>query len=39
MIKVELHDEDSVETIQEFVRANPDIEFFDYIRRGCNVEV
>lgn len=39
MVKVELHDEDSVETIQKFVRANPDIEVFEYIRRGCNGEV
>ena len=39
MVKVELHDEDSVKAIQDFVRENPDIEVFDYIRRGCNGEV
>jgi len=35
----ELHDEDSVKAIQEFVRSNPDIEVYQYIRRGCNGEV
>ena len=39
MVKVELHDEDSVKVIRDFVRENPDIEVFDYIRRGCNGEV
>jgi eukaryotic-like serine/threonine-protein kinase len=39
MVKVELHDEDSVKAIRDFVRSNPDIEVFDYIRRGCNGEV
>ncbi len=39
MVKVDLHDEDSVKAIQDFVRNNPDIEVFDYIRRGCNGEV
>jgi len=39
MVKVDLHDEDSVKAIQDFVRENPDIEVFDYIRRGCNGEV
>ena len=39
MVNVELHDEDSVKAIQDFVRSNPDIEVFDYIRRGCNGEV
>lgn len=39
MVKVELNDEDCVITIQDFVRSNPDIEVYDYIRRGCNGEV
>lgn len=39
MVTVELNDEDSVKTIQDFVRSNPDIEVHEYIRRGCNGEV
>src|SRR5690606_16190132 len=39
MVKVELNDGDSVKAIQDFVRNNPDIEVFEYIRRGCNGEV
>jgi serine/threonine protein kinase len=39
MITKELNDEDSVKAIQDFVRNNPDIEVFDYIRRGFNGEV
>lgn len=36
---IELNDEDCVETIQQFVRSNPDIEVYEYIRRGCNGDV
>ena len=36
---IELHDEDSVKAIQDFVRNNPDIEVYQYIRRGNNGEV
>lgn len=36
---MELNDEDCVETIRKFVRSNPDIEVYDYIRRGCNGDV
>lgn len=36
---MELRDEDCVETIRQFVRSNPDIEVYDYIRRGCNGDV
>jgi len=39
MVKVELNDEDSVKAIQDFVRNNPDIEIYEYIRRGFNGEV
>lgn len=39
MVKVELHDEDSVKAIQNFVRNNSDIDIFEYIRRGFNGEV
>lgn len=39
MVNVELHDEDSVKAVQDFVRSNPDIDVYDYIRRGCNGEV
>lgn len=36
---IDLQDEDGVQTIRDFVRNNPDIEVYDYIRRGCNGEV
>ena len=36
---MDLKDEDCVETIRQFVRNNPDIEVYDYIRRGCNGDV
>ena len=36
---MDLKDEDCVETIRQFVRKNPDIEVYDYIRRGCNGDV
>jgi len=36
---MELNDEDCVETIRQFVRSNPDIEVYEYIRRGCNGDV
>jgi serine/threonine protein kinase len=39
MVKVDLHDEDSIKTIQDFVRSDPDIEVTEYIQRGCNGEV
>jgi serine/threonine protein kinase len=39
MVNVELHDEDSVKAIQDFVRSTPDIDVYSYIRRGCNGEV
>jgi serine/threonine protein kinase len=36
---MELNDEDCVESIRFYVRNNPDIEVYDYIRRGCNGDV
>lgn len=36
---IELHDEDSVQAIRDFVRNNPDIDVYQYIRRGCNGDV
>jgi serine/threonine protein kinase len=36
---VELHDNDCIESIRYFVRNNPDVEVYEYIRRGCNGEV
>ncbi|ETZ22184.1 protein kinase [Pedobacter sp. V48] len=36
---MELNDEGCVETIRQFVRSNPDIEVYEYIRRGCNGDV
>lgn len=36
---MDLKDQDCVETIRQFVRSNPDIEVYDYIRRGCNGDV
>ena len=39
MVNVDLHDDDSAKTIQDFVRKNPDIEVFEYIQRGCNGDV
>src|SRR4051794_4296451 len=35
----ELNDEDCVKTIRHFVRSNPDIQVYEYIRRGCNGDV
>ena len=34
-----LEDDDCVKEVREFVRTNPDIEVYKYIRRGCNGEV
>ena len=39
MVTVKLNDEDSVKAIQDFVRNTPDIDVYEYIRRGCNGEV
>ncbi len=39
MVSVELNDEDAVKAIQDFVRNTPDINVYEYIRRGCNGEV
>lgn len=36
---VELNDEDCVKTIRDFVRSTPDIDVYEYIRRGANGEV
>jgi serine/threonine protein kinase len=36
MVTVELNDEDSVKAIQDFVRNTPDINVYEYIRKGCN---
>ncbi len=35
----ELKDDSCVEVIRKFVRTNPDIDVYDYIKRGCNGEV
>ena len=39
MITIELNDEDSVKSIQDFVRNNADIEVYEYVKRGSNGEV
>lgn len=39
MVTVKLQDEDSVKAIQDFVRSNPDIDIYEYIRRGYNGDV
>jgi serine/threonine protein kinase len=39
MVTVELNDEDCVRTIRDFVRSTPDIDVYQYIRRGCNGDV
>jgi len=36
---MELNDEGCVESIRQFVRSNPDIDVYKYIRRGCNGDV
>lgn len=36
---IDLKDNDCSETIRTFVRSNPDIEIYEYIRRGHNGEV
>jgi serine/threonine protein kinase len=39
MVTVELNDEDSVKAIQDFVRNTPDINVYEYVRRGFNGDV
>ena len=39
MIKIELNDEECPQAIRDFVRNNPDIEIYDYVKRGLNGEV
>lgn len=39
MVTSELKDEDSVKAIQDFVRNTPDIDVYEYIRRGFNGDV
>lgn len=39
MVGAELNDNDSVKAIRDFVRNTPDIDVYEYIRRGCNGDV